>query len=249
MTTFFTNIGGMIGKGFSTLANTIMFPYDITKNVAVKFTSSFFPTAQKTTITNDQVSTQPYTSFLGYRPQTKDAVTTGTEYQSWWNKAYEYGRGLWDNFRTSFMGYSWNQLGKDFGTTAASVVGQTSQKLIQTLPDYFMQKWGLVERPDTGEKLENTPYKEPYPVIFLNPTQSTAPATQSTGIIDFFKSMLSSQPQGTYNIGFPQQEPIPISIPVPVGSSAVDTQQSSTWMIIILVVLAAVLFIAIKKGK
>lgn len=253
MGTFFSKIGSMLGKGLQTGVNTFMLPYSITKKAVTKVTSSFFPTAQKTVITNDQVSSQPYTTFLGYRPQIKGATTLGDEYQSWWSQMFESGRKLWDNFRTSFMGYSWKDLGKKSLNTLGQVAEQTSQKVIQTLPDYFMTKWGLTNNRIQDEYATNNQSTNPqgYPIIYLDSTQSRSAATESSGIMDFFRSAFGTQPRGEYSIAFPQQEAIPIPVSIPAGSEKIDSGGLNWTPILYIIGIFAALFLLYNflKGK
>lgn len=248
MGNFFSSMGGALGKGFNVLGSAIK----TSLSPFIGWTSPFFPAPQKKIITGTEVSKTPAAPIVGYRPQQKDAVTLSTPYQRWWDSAKKLGAKIIEPFKTSIMGYNIKDLSKNvgtkIGTTALKVVEETSKKVIETLPNYFMQKWGLVPREDTGERLGNTPVVRHDIVLHQNETQANAPVAQPSGIIDFFKNMLSSQPKGTYSIGYPQSEPIPVPYPVPVGEQAVDKGGTFNWIWIVVIAIGAIILVrSIKK--
>lgn len=241
MNTFFQKMGSALKTGWNTLTNVIKAPV----GPGITFTSPFFPAPQKKVITGAEVSKTPAAPTVGYRPQAKGATTLGQKFQNWWSNTYETGRRIWDGFKTSFQGYTFKEMGKDLGKTAGQVIKETSKQAITYLPDYFMQKWGLKPRAYSGEvtDLGNQ-------VQYQNETQSNAPVTQPSGIAEFFAAMLGSQPKGTYNIGMPQSAPIPVSVPVPVGTQAVDRGISGNMMFIGLILIAVVGgYFFLRKGK
>lgn len=229
MQTFGNAASSMLGAGYNIVSTILSAPQKVYQ-AGVKFTSSFFPSAQKTTVTPSVVSNQPYTTYQGYRPQTKDATTTGAWYQTWWNQAKTLGGNVWNNVTGMTFKAEANKIVTPIKDTLASVLTETTRRVAATLPDYFMQKWGLEPRPATGEKLEDKPIN----IIYTNPTQTAAPAVTDPAWYESIFSLLGlSQPKGTYSIAYPQSGPIPTSMTNVI--EPVEKQASNTLWIVIAV--------------
>lgn len=223
----FMNMAGTLAKGLT-------LPFQLigsaTKTAAEAFTSSFFPAPQKTTIVSSNVSNQPYETTQGYRSVVKGATTLGQTFQTWWQNS------IIDPIKDTYMGYKKTEVAQSLGQMAADVVTGTAKAVATNLPQYFMEKWGLVKRTDSGERVSNTPVQPANVIYYQDPTQSSAPATVVVGapqqeedgfsnIVDFFNSLLnSSQPKGTYSLGYSQQA----AIPTPATEVAIVEQKETS---------------------
>ena len=171
----------------------------------------------------------------------------GSGYQSWWGKVSDWGRQLGDTFRTSIQGIKTETLKNQFTGTVNKVISTVSEKVVSELPNYFFEKWGLVDRGDSGERTENTPVQPHYVILNQNPTQSKAPATEPSLLGNLFGFLFPSQPKGTYNIGMPQSAPIPVNT---VTTEKIQTGGgiNAGWLIA-LAIGAVVLFMFLRRRK
>lgn len=245
---FFTNMGPTLKTGFNVLGgmmgSTAAWVGEKVGYATEYWRDKLYPAPQKTQIRPSVVSNQPYEQFGVARPIIGGATTLGQRFQNWWGTAKDKAISIYDKVKTTFQGQPVKSMWRKNMNVLADTFSNITTGYMSTLPAYFQQKWGLLDRPYQGDIQSNTPvYKARE--INQNSTQSNAPATLPT--LASFWDMLRSgtQPVQTFGLAYPQQEPIPVS-------SGIGTEQkrAGNFMPLILIGggLIAVWFIA-RRSK